>query len=87
MLSDLNEGGALRAIGGHSLGLGIPRLGKEEKLMAQIIVHPGQPAPVSGFYRSSGGGSEYTAVQGHRMPPTKIPGEYWVLVQAAHHVR
>jgi hypothetical protein len=55
--------------------------------MAKDKVKPGQPAPASGLYEVVGprGGNhgEVTAVWGHTMPPTRKPGQTFVLVDPA----
>lgn len=55
--------------------------------MAKDKVKPGQPAPASGLYEVVGprGGNhgEVTAVWGHTMPPTRKPGQAFVLVDPA----
>lgn len=48
---------------------------------------PGKPAPDSGQYRPSSGGSEITAVEGKPMPPTPRPGQTWKLVDKTKHKR
>jgi hypothetical protein len=51
---------------------------------------PGQPAPISGQYkivgpRGGNPGTEVTAVEGHRLPPTPKPGQRYNLVDATKH--
>ncbi len=48
---------------------------------------PGTPAPSSGQYRPTGGGSEITAIQRKPLPPTPRPGQGWVLVDPTKHKR
>lgn len=55
--------------------------------VAKRNVKPGAPAPTSGQYRPTGGGSEITAVEGKPLPPTPKSGQEWVLVDATKHKR
>ena len=53
---------------------------------------PGTPAPESGQYmvvgpRGGDRGREITAVEGTRLPPTREPGEAYVLVDKTKHKR
>lgn len=48
---------------------------------------PGTPAPASGQYRPTGGGSEITAIEGRPLPPTPKPGQEWNLVDRTRHKR
>lgn len=53
------------------------------------ILKPGQPALKSGQYEiigpRGGKGPEVTAVKGKPMPPTKVPGSKFKLVDATKH--
>lgn len=53
--------------------------------MAKKGIKPGTPAPDSGQYRPTGGGSEITAVQGKPLPPSSKPGGSWQLVDKTKH--
>ncbi|MDN3297489.1 hypothetical protein ACLGI4_14990 [Streptomyces sp. HMX112] len=53
--------------------------------MAGKKLNPGMPAPASGQYRPTGGGSEVTAVKGKSLPPTPKKGQGWKLVDKTKH--
>jgi hypothetical protein len=46
---------------------------------------PGTPAPKSGQYKPSTGGSEITAIKGKPLPPTPKSGQSWKLVDPTKH--
>lgn len=46
---------------------------------------PGTPAPASGQYRPTTGGTEITAIQGKPLPPPPRPGQSWTLVDPTKH--
>lgn len=46
---------------------------------------PGTPAPASGQYKPSTGGTEITAIQGKPLPPTPKSGQTWKLVDPTKH--
>lgn len=46
---------------------------------------PGTPAPKSGQYKPTTGGSEITAIKGKPLPPTPKSGQSWKLVDPTKH--
>lgn len=54
------------------------------------VLKPGQPAPHSGQYERIGPrggrtGDERTVVRDEPLPPTRKPGESYILVDRTHH--
>lgn len=56
--------------------------------MKKIVVHTGDEVQISGQYKSSGGHTEYTFVEGKKVPPNNEGArQNWFLVDKTKHHR
>jgi len=54
--------------------------------MNKKIIHTGEEVEISGQYRPSGGDTEYTFVEGKKVPPNPVgKRQVWILVDRTRH--